>query len=184
MQISYELTPQDLVAFSRYHSFASPTARRQRSGCLIAIVALMLGLPAFILATSNKPLVQTARDIWPLLAGPVFFVIVMIPYIKWRTASMSSRLVNEGRNAGFYGACTLALGEAGIKEEKESGESTRRWPAVERIVVTPDYVFVYTAGIEAFVIPVRVFRDSDEASAFQQLLADNSGVTPQVLSSQ
>jgi hypothetical protein len=75
MKASYELTADDLVAFTLFHNSTSPVVRRQRTGCLIGAVLLLLALPTLILTTSDKPIAETAKDIWPLLAGPVLFVV-------------------------------------------------------------------------------------------------------------
>ena len=176
MKASYELTPDDLAAFTVFYNSTSPVARRQRTGCLTAAVLLMLALPTLVLATTDKPIAETAKNIWPLLVGPVLFVIFIIPYLKWRTANLSQRLLREGTNAGFYGQCTLSLDDNGLTETKESGDTIRKWAAVERFVATQDHLFVYTSGIEAFVIPTRAFQTSDECLEFQGAISERSGV--------
>ena len=177
MKASYELTADDLVAFTLFHNSTSPVVRQQRTGCLIGAVLLLLALPTLLLTTSDKPIAETAKNIWPLLAGPALFVIFIFPYLKWRTASLSQRLLREGTNAGFYGQCTLSLDDNGLTETKESGDSIRKWAAVERFVATQDHLFVYTSGIEAFVIPTRAFQTSQECLEFQRGISERSGVS-------
>lgn len=179
MKASYDLTADDLAAFSLFHQSHSPVVRRQRTGCLSVGVLILLLLPGLVLIGTEKPLLHAAKDIWPLFAGPVLFLIFVIPYIKWRTANLSQRLLREGRNAGFYGQCTLSLEDDGIRETKESGDTIRKWSAVEKVVVTADYLFVYTSGIEAFVVPLHAFSSSDEVNSFHQYIATQSGVTIQ-----
>ena len=181
MKASYELTPDDLVAFTLFHHSHSPAARRQRNGCLLGVVLVMLLLPALVLLTTEKPLLEAARNIWPLLLGPILFLGFVIPYIKWRTANLSQRLLREGRNAGFYGECSIALDADGIRETKETGDTIRKWTAVEKFIVTESYLFVYTSGIEAFVVPLRAFATSDESAAFQQYITSRSGVDAEIV---
>jgi hypothetical protein len=180
MKVSYELTADDLTAFTLFHNATSPFARRQRTGCLSVCILIMLALPTLILARSEKPIIETAKDIWPLLAGPVLFVIFIIPYLKWRTTNLTQRLLRERNNAGFYGRCTLSLDDNGITESKDSGDTTRKWSAVDRFIATHEHLFVYTAGIEAFVIPTCAFQTPDECLAFQQFISERSGVTIEV----
>lgn len=116
MKASYELTADDLAAFTLFHNATSPVVRRQRTGCLTVAVLIMAALPTLILATSEKPIIETAKDIWPLLAGPALFVIFIIPYLKWRTGNLSQRMAREGTNAGFYGLCTVSLDDNGLAE--------------------------------------------------------------------
>lgn len=177
MNASYELTADDLAAFTVFHNATSPVVRRQRTGCLTVGVLLMLALPTLILTTSDKPIAETAKNIWPLLAGPVLFLLFIIPYSKWRIANLSQRLLREGTNAGFYGQCTLSLDDNGLKETKESGDTIRKWSAVERFVATQDHLFIYTSGIEAFVVPTLAFQTSEECLNFQEAISERSGVS-------
>tara|TARA_R110002072_G_C7730484_1_gene515703 strand:+ start:73 stop:618 length:546 start_codon:yes stop_codon:yes gene_type:complete len=179
MKASYELTADDLAAFTLCHSSTSPVVRRQRAGCLVGAVLLLLSLPTLLLTTSDKPIAETAKNIWPLLAGPALFILFIIPYLKWRTANLSQRLLREGTNAGFYGQCTLSLDDNGLTETKESGDTSRKWAAVEKIVATQDHLFVYTSGIEAFVIPTRAFQTSEDCLQFQKGISERSGVSVQ-----
>ena len=121
----------DLMAFAQFYHAQSPTARRERSGCLLIAFVAMLLLPGLILLTSEKPFFQTARDIWPLLLGPLLFLISAIPHIKWRTRNLSKRMLSEGQNAGFYyGDCSISLDANGLHESKASGDTVRKWSAV------------------------------------------------------
>lgn len=179
MKAAYELTRDDLAAFIEYHQRSSPAVRRQRTGCLaIAFCALMI-LPAGILLTTDKPLLETAVDIWPLLLGPTLFAIFAIPYIRWRTRQMSNRLLSEGQNKEFYGECELEAGQEALTETRPSGSTIRNWTSVERVVTTPSHLFVYTSGIEAYVVPRRAFQHETEFRAFVDVICERSGVEVQ-----
>lgn len=179
MKASYELLPDDLAAFIELHQHSSPVARRQRRGCFAIGIAALLVLPVGILLTTKKPLLEAAINIWPLLLGPILFAVFIVPYVRWRTRQMSRRLLNEGKNAGFYGECELAIGEDGLTESRPAGSTTRKWAAVKRIVTTPQHLFVYTSGIEAFVVPRRAFDSDSEFTDFTDALVDKSGIAVQ-----
>ncbi|MHB8866317.1 MAG: YcxB family protein [Pirellulaceae bacterium] len=177
MKASYELFPDDLAAFIEFHQRTSPVARNQRLGCFgMALVALLV-LPLGIVLTTDKPRIQTAIDIWPLFLGPILLVLFVMPYVRWGTRQMSRRLLSEGTNAGFYGECDLAIDADGLTESRPSGSTTRRWSSVERIATTPRYLFVYTSGIEAFVVPRRAFHTEPEFNEFANVIASRSGAT-------
>jgi len=179
MKATYELTRDDLAAFIEYHQRSSPTARRQRLGCFgVALCALMV-LPAGILLTTDKPLLETAADIWPLLLGPILFAIFAIPYFRWRTRQLSDRMLSEGKNKEFYGKCELEVGDDALTETRPSGSTIRNWSSVERVVTTPSHLFVYTSGIEAYVVPRRAFPTESELNAFVDVIRKRSGVTAQ-----
>ncbi len=174
---SYELTTDDLVAFTQFHTSQSPAARKQRVGCLTLAIVAMLLLPGLILLTTDKPILETALNIWPLILGPLLLMILAPPYIKWRTRSLSTRILNEGENSEFNGDCSMSLDDTGIRESKASGDTFRNWSAVQRIVTSTNHLFIYTSGIEAFVVPKRAFDTDDGFNTFVQAIADRSGAT-------
>ena len=176
MKAAYELTRDDLAAFIEFHHRTSPAARRQKIGCLAVAFCALMVLPARILLTADKPLLETAIDIWPLLLGPLLFAIFAAPYIRWRTRQMSHRLLSEGQNKQFYGRCELAASDDALTETRPSGSTIRNWTSVERIVTTPSHLFVYTSGIEAYVVPRRAFPSDSEFSAFVDAIRKRSGV--------
>ncbi|MCA9188305.1 MAG: YcxB family protein [Pirellulaceae bacterium] len=179
MKATYELTRDDLVAFIEFHQRTSPAARRQKIGCLVVAFCALMVLPAGILLTTDKPVLETATDICPLLLGPILFGIFAIPYIRWRTRQMSNRLLSEGQNKEFYGKCELEAGDAALTETRPSGSTTRNWTSVERIVIMPSHLFVYTSGIEAYVVPRRAFSTESEFNAFVDVLTERSAVEVQ-----
>lgn len=179
MHVSYELTFEDLAAFARMHQARSPAVRRQRFGCVTVAFVAMLGLPLLILLTSDEPLLVTARNIWPLLLGPVLLAIFGIPYIKWRTGQMTRTLLAEGDNTGFYGPCTLFVEEHGLRESKASGESARNWSAVKKIIATATHLFVFTSAVDVFIVPRRAFGSDAEFDQFVGRIASHSQVVPE-----
>ena len=179
MKATYDLTRDDLAAFIEYHQRSSPGARRQKIGCLAVVMCAMTVLPVWILCTTDQALFETAADIWPLFLGPVLFALFAVPYIRWRTRQMSNRLLSEGQNKEFYGRCELEAGADALTETRPSGSTTRNWTSVERVVVTPLHLFVYTSGIEAYVVPRRDFLAKSEFDALVDMITERSGVEVQ-----
>jgi hypothetical protein len=92
---------------------------------------------------------------------------------------MSDRLLSEGQNNGFYGECELEAGDQALTETRPSGSTIRNWTSVERVVTTPAHLFVYTSGIEAYVVPRRAFPTESQFKAFVDLISKHSGVEVQ-----
>ena len=180
MKADFDFTADDLVAFSTVHNKRSPTARRQRYGCLLVGLAMLLALPALILFTTDKPYVETAAAIWPLLLGPVLFVLSVTPYMKWKTKRIFEQMVAEGNNSGLFGECSLSIDPDGIREIKSSGETMRSWNGVEKLVVTDEHAFIYTSAIEAFVLPRRAFKNEERFQAFVDEIAKRANVASEL----
>ena len=176
MKAAYELTRDDLAALIEFHQRTSPAARRQKVGCLVVAFCALMILPVGILLTTDEPVLETAMDIWPLLAGPILSAVFAIPYIRWRTRQMSNRLLSEGRNKEFYGECELEAGDDALTETRPSGSTIRNWTSVERVVTTPSHLFVYTSGIEAYVVPRHAFQAESQFKVFVDRISERSGV--------
>jgi hypothetical protein len=179
MKAEFELTVEDYLELTTVHTARSPTVRRQRrSGLLIGCILLM-ALPTLVLVTSDKPVGETVRAIWPLLTAPILFLLTVIPYIRWKTSRMAKRMLLEGGPSGFSGPCSLAIETGGLVETRAAGVTTRHWDSVEKILVTATHVFIYTSAIEAFVLPQRAFTSSEEGRQFVEQVSQRSGVQPE-----
>ena len=77
MDVNFELTSDDLVAFTVVHSVRSPTILKERLGCFVGSLVLLLVLPVMILLTTQDPVLEPAKAIWPLLLGPVLLVLIL-----------------------------------------------------------------------------------------------------------
>jgi len=178
MELTYELKPQDLAAFYEFHHDHSKAAKQVSHKVIFFGMIILSLLPGLILLTSEDDFVTTARSIWPLLAGPVLFFV----YIRWRMRSRNAkfflRMASEGQSKDYFGESRVHLDEEGIRDCKDSGETFRKWSSVEKIAVTPNYVFIYTSGVEAFIIPTRCFGDSQERENFVGFASDHSDVDP------
>lgn len=187
MKIDFELTLDDLVAFNVVHGLRSPTFQRKGFGCFVGVMLLSSVLPGLILATTEKPVLETARDIWPLLMAPAFCLLIplwwklLIPLSRKRFGAISKRMLEEGRNSGAYGPCSLTIESGGLRETRPAGESLRRWSAVEKVLVTDTHAFVYTSAVEAFVLPRRAFESSDGFQQFVDALSERAGVSPETI---
>lgn len=179
MNVSYELTPDDLADYALFHNTNSPTIRRQRLGCAFMFLAIALMLPAAILLETEDPVLETAVDIWPLLLGPLIGLLVFFACWRWSVRRTSRRMFQEGCKAGQYGRTALSLQDDGIREKQDSGDTFRKWAAVEKIAVTPDYLFVYVSGVEAFIVPRRTFANEDDFDRFVHEIAERSNVEVQ-----
>jgi hypothetical protein len=179
MTADFELTSDDLVAFVTFCNNRSPTAQRQRIGCAILGFLAVSALPALILLTTARPRLETAFDIWPLLLGPVLFVLFLRPFFRWSFRRNLRRMFAEGESKGYFGPCSLSIAAEGVVETKSSGESIRKWAAISRIVVTSQHVFIYSSALEAFILPKRAFDDDGDCQEFVRHVTEHASVVPE-----
>jgi hypothetical protein len=160
MEITYTLTPEDVVAFNRHQFETSPSLQRSyRMGFLWGVLAAA----AFylILGAWDNP--------WNALFPALFLIIYLIWYpltIRRNLSRVGQRMKTEGANRRVWGRHTLTLSETELTAESEFEYSRLRWAGVERVDLTETHIFIYDSTTSAHVIPKRCFADLQAAQAF------------------
>jgi hypothetical protein len=162
MELQYDLTVDDLVAFNKHHIWHSPTCRRSYYWNLIG--GIVTGLLVAILIG-----VFYGTPEWTLL-----YCAILVPlcWLFWRVyyrvamARRLRKLYREGENRGLAGAHVLITDDEGFTSKGQMGEGKLKWAVVERTVEDKDYLYVYISAVSALIIPKRAFRDEQHMRAF------------------
>ncbi len=168
MEVSYELTPDDLYAFQWRAVFESPMGRRTRRivyGAWTLAVLLFSAVPAI------------GRDGFVLSRMSFTFLALALPIVlvvqwcleRWLVRRAILRLLREEKpGRGQLGTHRIVVSEDGLIESTAVGESRTSWVGVDRIEQNPAYIFIYTSPSAAHLIPKRAFSDGQEAERFYQ----------------
>jgi len=184
MNAEYELTVDDFVAFALLRVDVSPALRKQRRDSLFLNLFFWCGflfaLAALIVAMNDAPALETVRQIFPWLALPLLFVIVLlvIPTVRPNAARLTRQLITEQSPDGLRIQCSLAIETDSLVESRAAGVTTRHWNSIEKMLISATHVFIYTSVIEAFVLPRRAFASPDEDRQFIEQVSQRSGVEP------
>jgi hypothetical protein len=148
MHITFDVIPDDLLAFTAHHYEYSPAMRRSLRGMQIAGAAVIL--------LSSLVLARTENSATHIVVGAVAAVVWIIGYPSYRRWSLmryATRMFGEGSNNAVLGTHRLDLRDEGIACSSPNSESVVKWPAVERVVATDEYAFLYMGATQAMVIP-------------------------------
>ncbi len=168
MEVSYELTPDDLYAFQWRAAFESPLGRRTRRtvylgwtlAVLLFAVVPAIGADGFVVSRISFTFILVALSI-------VFLGQWFLERRLMRRAILRM-LQDEKPGRGQLGAHRIVVSEDGVIESTAVGESRTSWAGVDRVEQNPDYIFIYTAPTAAHLIPKRAFKDTQEAERFYQ----------------
>jgi hypothetical protein len=162
-EIEYRVEEGDILAFLDYHSEHSSAAReiRRRQTYGYAILFAIFGLVFWLFG-------ETALAIAFLVLGPV--------WVAWWPArarqlarKQAAAFFREGPNPMFDGPHILRLDDAGLVAIAPGAESRMPFTSVQRVVDTPDYLFVYVGAIQAFVVPRRRIVKGDVRALADEL---------------
>jgi hypothetical protein len=163
MIAEYQITKDDLSAFSLYHHFHSPTARRQylRSWFIPVVMLLLACIGIWYLADRERgtPL-RTFLDLLPLFSVVPLYLIYFPWAYRRKVRKIIAGMASEGHNRGLFSQHRVAISPEGITDASELRQSSTAWRGVERIARNGDYAFVYVSAFSAIIVPRRAFASS------------------------
>ncbi len=125
----------------------------------------------------GRQFMEAAKDLWAFYLLPILFLIIYIPLFKFQTRRYYNKYLKEGDSSGFFGKWSLSLEDDGIHVANPESQSILFWPSFKKIIMTPDYLFLYTSGITALVIPRRAFESEKDLEDFVQIFSEKTDVS-------
>jgi magnesium-transporting ATPase (P-type) len=163
LQVEYENTIEDLVAFNEHDTRRSATVRRLLLGFVLAVLALSaLSLLQLRHQDGGLDGVSLAVTFVPIALVVVLAFLVLPGLVR---VAARQRL-REGRCDALVGPRTLTLEDDGIVERSRTGETRTSWPAVERVVVDDRFVLIYLSAVHAHVVPRGAFASREQQDRF------------------
>jgi hypothetical protein len=182
VNVAYQLTLDDFVAFNMSHQRRSPLLRAITLGIfIIAWVAIPVGVLAYLLPRHADTNFETTLFlvVWAVVHFLVFgYLVLRIIRRGWSSplsAVLIRRMLTEGDTSSMVGQYKLIVSPTEMTESSPKGESTCAMSAVQRIVVTDEHVFIYVAPVQAFVVPRNAFRSATDFEDFVAMIEEYSG---------
>src|SRR5579862_331070 len=126
LEVDYELTEEDYIAFNTYHMAHSPTIQKTRRRSL-----LMPVLAYMVVGTMLSVIGSDASGLVIFGIGSVIWLLMAPKYWQWTIRQRMQKMLREGQNRGL-GPCKLAISPAGLHVAGPQGESNLKWSAVEK----------------------------------------------------
>jgi hypothetical protein len=150
MTLHFHIRREDVLAFSRqYHEF-SPTYRKTRLRARLMLPVMMLALWVF---TTNSAGFEWTSTIIFFGGGLLWYFLYPLRFDK-NVARYSERLLDEGGHGKCLGPCELTLADDGLHSKSSTGQGMHHWSAVDRVVMTDAYLFIFLTGSIGF--PIKI----------------------------
>jgi hypothetical protein len=184
VEIEYDLTIEDYVAFNTHHIRRSPAQRMVRVWSLIIVLvgaelinALLMFAQAF--GGPSKPQSISFHMLIAVMLPAVLGIAAIRAYrgsgIGWLTKRMLRSMLTQGDPSLMLGKRRVRVTPQCIEEISELRESKLKLQCIQRIDVTPHYAFVYIAPVMAYILPVRAFVSPDHFATFVANLEGHTG---------
>ena len=176
MIVEYEITQEDLSAFSFYHHFRSPCAMRQyRRSWLLPPFLWLLGFVGiwYLVDRERGTPFRTFLALLPLFSFVPFYLLYFPWSYRRRVRKIIHGMMNEGHNRGLFTRHRVATSLDGIADATDVGHSSIAWRAVERVVRNDQYAFVYLNAFAAIIVPRRAFSTPEQFEEFIRVVNDH-----------
>ncbi|MFH1926905.1 MAG: YcxB family protein [Chloroflexota bacterium] len=153
MDIEYEISTDDLVAFHLHQNEHSLAFRGCRWGFQL-VIGLITAAGSVIYFIVGDYLMAL---LW--LVAAVLLVALAPRVLRGSIKRQIVRLYRRGKHRGCVGSHRLSLTPEAMVDATEESESRVLWSSVEKIAATDEHLFIYTSAETAIVVPKRAFSD-------------------------
>ena len=165
MEIEYELTAEDVVAFNLYHVKHSKVGKNSLQWQRYVSPLIFLLFAYFLSVFTDMPK-------GPLFATfgftAILWVILYPKYFYFHITRQVSKMLKDGKNEGLVGEHTMKMNKAGIHDKTTVGETNVQWVGVKNLIEDADYFYIYTSTVSAYIIPKRDVYSIDGLKLYVQ----------------
>jgi len=165
MEIEYELTEEDVVAFNLYHVKHSKVGKKSLQWQRYVSPLIFL-LFAYFLS------IFTDMQRGPLFATfgltAILWVMLYPKYFYFHIARQVGKMLKGGKNEGLVGKHTMNMNKAGIHDKTVVGETNVEWIGVKDLIEDAEYFYIYTSTVSAYIIPKRDVYSAEGLKAYVQ----------------
>jgi hypothetical protein len=164
MQVTFEMTKDDYIAFNVHHQGHSPIFVRSRRNVTGILALFGLGLGALSMLPGNKASIFVGLSFLSIF----FFLSAARHLLNWRDRVRKAveRVLGENRNLAMLGKKEIVLTPVEMTAVGDLKSATYRWKAVEKIEGDDEHHYIYVGPLEAVIIPRRAFASDAEYTAF------------------
>lgn len=168
LELAYDVTLDDVHAFNLHYSRTAPHARRSRNAVRAALTFMLAVLLVSLGVLSKAPLPFWLMGALILGGWWATFPKRAEQMLKANTA----RAYADGKNLGLLGPQRLSLEAEWLSERTPVREVRTHLSALEKVVLTDEYLYLYVTAFSAVIVPLRAFASKADAAAFAQAVEE------------
>ena len=160
MEVTYELTPDDLWSFQVYY-------RRHKASIRLSLLYTFAGVLGIVFIGGLLAIVEswlkTHQIDWAmlfLLAGATYFTRRFLPPTKARAIKLASQ------KPGFFCEHIVSVSPEWLAEKTSVHDAKVAWTTLHSLEEDQSHFYFFTSKISALIIPKRAFSGPHEAEAF------------------
>lgn len=164
MQLSFDVTQDDFVAFAQY--YYKHTAEGKRGMRRMYLFGLILVAAFAYSETQNAEHGLSNPLQFGVYVGSAVLVLggLYAAYLWYLRPTLVRMMCRGATFQEMLGPTTLTFDDRQIVVNNNHGTGRMEWSGILEMADTPDYVFLITGMLRAFIIPKRCFENADQAA--------------------
>ena len=150
MQLKFTINEPEALALSEQYYNDSASHQRQRNLSRLTLPILLL--PIFGVFTYQFGLSLSTAAIFVL--SSLAWVIIAPTRFDARIRRYMQKQMRESSYDKTFGVCTLTIDDRHLISDGPTGHTEYEWDAVDRVMLTDEFLFIFLAGASGF--PIRI----------------------------
>ena len=167
MNITYQIEPDDFVAFNLSYIQSSPVMRTNVRNTRMISAGIILVGGCILMQVLDMLNILTAA-VYVVLAAAVFFAVPHL--MKRRVRKSILRMLARPQNKNICSEKTMTLAENELILTGGGEDSHYEYQTVERVAEDAEHYFIYVGPMAALIVPFRAFGSGEEKAAFYKEL--------------
>ncbi len=171
MDISFELTPTDIVTFNVYLYDNLPKLRKRRQILRFAVPAFWLAVMGIFLAVSPASIKDRLLNWLPLLVISVLWLIFYPGFARRNFKKAVEKMYSKGKDAGIR-SVRMSITPESVIVNGASGRVPTAWKDIKEVNASGEYLYMLTDTTTAHLVPLRAFGDPAKFNEFVETVKE------------
>ncbi|CAN5787693.1 hypothetical protein BH11BAC4_BH11BAC4_24640 [soil metagenome] len=168
ISLNYSISKEDYINYYTYVLWDAPANRKKRiSYYLRQLVPLLLFIFAFYYTGIFD---RSSKFTLIIIAAIILTSIFSFIGVRSNTLRRAEKIASDPSNSSIFLETAMIVSETGIALKNRLAETRYQWNAFIKKQESNEYYFLFTSGIQAMIIPKRIFNQ-DERMQFEKLLS-------------
>ncbi|MCC9640980.1 YcxB family protein [Rhodopirellula sp. JC740] len=165
MNLSFNVTKQDCIAFTEQFYKDSPSYQRLRNRTRWIFPLFLIPVMLFFALQFGLTVPSTAV----FLIGFVGWIWIAPKRFDARVRRYTEQQMRESSYEKLYGDYTIRINNDNLRSDGPTGQTDYKWNAVDRVATTDDYLFVFLSGPTGFPISKEQVGHEEAQLAYDKL---------------
>ena len=166
--LKYNLNLEDLITFNEDYLRHSESFQKNLHKQQLVYLGgfLLAGFLFVLLGFQNSPDssidLLTSTIVLLLCTTPGILIFALLPRLTYKSVhSRAKQALAQGKNVTLIGNQELRLNSNAITVHNNFHESRYSWAAIEKIISTTDYIYIFYSAVNAIIIPKHTIVQGD-----------------------